>query len=321
MVSCNKDKEIEEMVNENNNNTEQTVTSDAVQNFSGMVSSTNTDSTLCYEITFPLSFELEDGSTVTANTEDDLEDLFEDGGLNIVDFVYPVNLVNPETGETEVANNEEELIALFILCFDGEEWEPEDGEIYCDSLDFEFGQLGCYDLGFPLNFVLEDGSTVTANTEDDLADIFTGENPPVDFAYPITLINQEDGTTHLVNNPDEVEELLEECEEEWENDWEDEFGDGGVYIMTIITIQTEIADSTGEFEQCYDFVYPISVLTVDGEILTANNDEEMIANVFTSNTIIEDFVYPFQVTNNDTGEVITAENDDDVEELIENCLP
>ena len=269
----------------------------------------------CYDLEYPVSFVLEDGSTATANSIDDLNTIF-DPTNPPVDFAYPLNLTNLDTGDSATANNEDELNDLLLLCDDFGGGPGNGGGGICDSTDINFGFIGCYDLVYPVSFTLEDGSTATANSVDDLPTIFTNSNPPVDFAYPLNLTNTDTGAPATANSETELGDLLLLC---------DDFGGGGgsgggnwgqsvVYPMTIITA---IPDSTG-FPGCYDYQYPVSVVDVDGNILTASDDDGMMTIVF-GNIEIADFVYPVNVTDTNTGLTLTANNEGDVVAWLDDC--
>lgn len=260
----------------------------------------------CFELVFPVSFVLEDGSTVTANSEDDLEDLFDEENPP-VDFAYPVQFTD-EDGEVFTVNNEEELEELFEDC----EGDWDDDDFPCDGPIL--GDLDCYEFVFPLGFVLEDGTTVQVNSEDDFEDLFDPQNPPVNFDYPIQLEN-EDGEILTVNNEEELEELLEDCEDGWGGN--DDDGSEHVYILSLISVQS---DTLG-VENCYTYVYPISLEGEDGSTVTINDENELIDVLFLTGGVFEDFVYPVQVIDNDSGETLTANDEEEVYELIEDCEP
>ncbi len=269
----------------------------------------------CYDLEYPVSFVLEDGSTVTANSVDDLSTIFT-ANNSIVDFAYPLNLTHIDTGDSVTANNEDELNDLLLLCdgFGGGGPGNGGGGI-CDSTNINFGFIGCYDLVYPVSFTLEDGTTATANSVDDLPTIFTNSNPPVDFAYPLNLTNTDTGAPATANSEAELGDLLLLC---------DDFGGGGsgggnwgqsvVYPMTIITA---IPDSTG-FPGCYDYQYPVSVVDIDGNVLTASDDDSMMGIVFGA-IEIADFVYPVNVTDTNTGLTLTANNEGDVVAWLDDC--
>ena len=266
----------------------------------------------CYDLVYPVSFTLQDGSTATANSVDDLPAIFT-GSNPPVDFAYPLSLQNIDTGEAVTANSEAELGDLLLLC-DGFGGGGNGGGI-CDSININFGFIGCYDLVYPVSFTLLDGTTATANSVDDLPVIFTGSNPPVDFAYPLNLQNIDTGEAVTANSEAELGDLLLLC---------DGFGGGGngggnwgqsvVYPMTLITT---IPDSTG-FPNCYDFQYPISVVDVDGNVLTASDDGSMAGIVF-GNVEIADFVYPISVTEINTAQTLIANNESDVIAWLDDC--
>lgn len=396
LSSCNKDPEMEELVN--NPNTETTFNS-----FNGMVSAasssgTSTESETCYDIAFPLTFLLEDGTTATAQTEEDIDAIFENEPYP-VDWVYPINLVDEETGETVQANDEEELANYLIGCYEECEeialghidcfeivypfsFELEDGstiEVQDESqledivfsenppVDFVYpiqlideagetisvnseeeleellddaceeeeeeeeeweeceeyvsGEIECFEIVFPFSFELEDGTTAQVEDEDELEEIIFSENPPVDFVYPIQLID-EDEVLYTVNSEDELDELLEEECEDWEDDEWGEF-EGVVYPMTFVSVSIDLGELDSldlEFEPCYNYVYPVSVENEEGEVLTADSDQELLAILLADNEI-EDFVYPVSVIRLEDGVTVTINDEEDAWELIEDCLP
>lgn len=320
LVSCNKDEDLVTTPNVPTNN--ETVTPPSQNNsnqINAFASAVENDTIDCFVPTLPMTFAYEDGTTVTAETEADLDQIFAAEPYPW-DFVYPVNLENPTTGETTTAANEESLFELLVAC---EEWDDEDGDWDdegdwddqggCDSLDFQLGALACYDLQFPLGFVLEDGSTVTAADEDELFTLFTNGAEIEDFVYPITLIHVDDDTEHTANNEEEIAVLIEACGDFYDDGPQDEI----VYLLTLASVGFDGAP----IDDCYDYVYPVSVLNQDGETVTFNSDAE-IGAIFETSTEDEyytDFVYPVSVTVTATGETETAENPGDVYALLEAC--
>lgn len=278
----------------------------------------------CYDLAYPVSFELADGTTATANSIDDLNSIF-DPNNPPVDFSYPLNLTNIDTGDAATANDEDELNDLLLLCDGfggGGPGTGTGGGGICDSTNFEFGIIGCYDLVYPVSFELEDGTIATANSVDDFATIFTNSNPPINFAYPLSLQNIVSGETVTANSEDELEDLLLACDSLVIGGGGTGGGTGGggtwgQSIVYPITLVTAIPDSTG-FPGCYDFQYPVSVIDVDGNVLTASDDDSMLGIVF-GNVEIDDFVYPVSVTETNTGQTLTANNEDDVAVWLDDC--
>lgn len=172
------------------------------------------DEELCFDFAYPINLSDGNGNTVSVNSEEDWEEVFENGGdYDYFEIQFPINVVL-EDGTTQEITDEEALEELYEDCFGGEWDDPED----CDSILIE--EL-CFDFAFPINVVLPDGTTVTANDNETLfGSIFDyyDANPDSDedptLAYPVN-VTLEDGTPATVNNDDELEELFEEC-----------FGDG-----------------------------------------------------------------------------------------------
>ncbi|MFK7932701.1 MAG: hypothetical protein AB8G22_04275 [Saprospiraceae bacterium] len=262
------------------------------------------DTSGCFEPTFPITFLYEDGTTVTAEAEEDLDDIFENEPYP-EDIEFPINLMDYETGETAVANNEEELDQFFEACFgDEEDWDDEDdwddeGHEECE--DFIETIIGCYELTFPFTLELEDETTVTVNDEEELEEVFFSDNPPVDFVFPFTLVSLEDETEVTVNSEEEIEELLENCEDFYD-DWDE--GDELEELLYAL--------------ECFTPNFPLTFILEDESTITINSIEEIFALAEAEN-LPEDIQYPFDITINETGDVKTINNEEDLDFLFEYC--
>jgi len=254
----------------------------------------------CYEVVPPLTFVYEDGSTVEVSSEEDFEAVFTTEPFP-VDVAFPINLEDIETGEVVSAANEDELTAYFEDC----EWEG--GSEYCDDLEI-IGELPCYDIDFPVTFLLADGTSVTAETEDDLEGIFTGGADVVDFVYPVNLTNVETGEAVTAADAGELETIFLEC-------IIDETGeipgdDGSIYCDSLFIL--------GDLP-CYDFNYPLSFELGDGSTITVDSEDDL-QDIFIEGADVVDFVYPLSLTNVETGEVVSAEDEEALGELFLECF-
>ena len=255
----------------------------------------------CYQQNFPVVFTLEDGSAATANSSDDVAAIFNSSNQP-VGYGFPVNLTN-ELGESFIANDTSELTLLLEEC-----------DMTGTGTGGNFGTYSCYDIVFPVNFDLPDGTSFTVNSQDDF---------PSDFSflqwtlgYPMTLFNPATGNL-IANSEAELDDLLEDCTN---------IGNGGgnnvgsiVYSMTVITIENPDTTGTINIPDCYDYQYPISVIDINQNVQTANDDDAFIA-IIQSGIEVEGFVYPISVIDTATGQTLTANSDDDVIVWIENCL-
>ncbi len=168
----------------------------------------------CFAFVYPLVIVLPDGSQVTANDDEELEEAVEnwyDANPDSEDdpsLVYPVN-VELEDSSTVAIQNDEELEELIDACY-GEDFEE------------------CFEINYPVSISLPGQGNVTLDNEEalyDAVDAWYEANPDSeedpDFVYPIT-VNLYDGGTETINNADELDDLFEDCyEEDCEFDGED----------------------------------------------------------------------------------------------------
>jgi len=170
----------------------------------------------CFEIVYPVTYIMPDGSTITVTIDD------EDGWAELKDWYeynsdseerpaiqYPVDiLIRTEDGETTVTiNNQEEMAAAKEEC--REEWNDDETED------------GCFDLVLPVTYLMPDGTTITIEDERGWYDLrnWYEENGDAEeealLQYPVDiLIRTEDGeTTVTINNQGEMEAAEEECRE------------------------------------------------------------------------------------------------------------
>lgn len=152
----------------------------------------------CYQIVFPISFETEDGSTVTANNVDELTEIMFEGG--IVNFVYPFTVEDVDGVQT-VVNNDEELATLLEACFGFPVGDP------LTELLFGSANSGCYTLNFPLVGTDLDGNIVAlADMEAFVDAMFSG----ITINTPLT-VTDNDGVDHEINTIEDLFEVLEAC--------------------------------------------------------------------------------------------------------------
>lgn len=150
----------------------------------------------CFTFVFPLELNFSDGSQVTANNEDELfeaiDNWFEAQGEDADDptLTYPVT-VTLEDGTTQTANNEDELDELYELC---------GGD--------DFGNFtACFTFSFPFN-VVQNGNTIAINDEAALEALFEGGGD-FELAFPMT-VTLDNGSTATVNSEEELDELCDD---------------------------------------------------------------------------------------------------------------
>ncbi len=254
------------------------------------------DEVLCFELVFPIQFQLHDGNIVSMNSLQEIEDFFEqneDDPDFCPEVVFPVSAVL-EDGTTVSITNEDELEELFDSCGD---WD--------DDYEDEF----CFEVQFPVTIQYPDGTTVDVNSFDELDELYEAyfeANPDAEdcpeVVYPVNVV-YEDGTVVTITDEDMEMELVMECYDELGyDDWDDD-----------------------DYELCFDFVFPLNIQDPDSTIHTFNSLEEIEDHLdawFEANPTLDDtpeLLYPYQVTLED-GTMVTVNNEEDEEALWTDCI-
>ena len=174
----------------------------------------------CFDLIFPITFEMPDGSTITVETDDEegwneLKDWYDDNpGYEEVmpEFQYPVDIIyRTEDGDSSITiNNEEEMVTAKDGC--REEWDEYDED--------------CFEWVLPLTYIMPDGSTITVSSEEGYIELrnWYEENESEDedqepsLQYPVDIVYEtEDGDiTVTINNDGELESAYAECYEDEE---------------------------------------------------------------------------------------------------------
>lgn len=246
---------------------------------------------LCFEFVYPISLTDENGNTQTVNDNNALEAAFDAAENNDMelDFVYPFQIIME--GTTKTINTDEDFDSVLEDCdyFDDDDCECEHDE------DEE-----CFEVNFPITLIMPDGSNVVVNDEDEFEttiDNYYDNNPndtgDVDVVYPFSVTLLEDDTVVIINNEAELDDLFEYCEYDFE-------------------------------DECFDFVYPLTVSFPDGSTATANDDDEL-ETIFETwennnpNAIQEpQLVFPVTIIYED-GNTETVQTEAELEELFEDC--
>ena len=260
----------------------------------------------CFEIVYPYTIMMPNGTSYTIENEEDIDleqvkSYYEENQGEDVKpaLVFPINILGYDS-ETEMINNEEEMKIAYREC---------------SARDRDWGRRECFELVFPVTYIMPDGSTyVIASDEDESGweelKEWYDSNPDSDqrpeLQYPVDIVTweNEESVTITINNEEEMIAAKEECREMWGQESD---GDDGA--------------------SCYAFVYPISYTMPDGSVIEISTDEDesgwmAIREYYQSNPSEESepsLQYPVDLIfrTEDGTETVTVSSDDDLDAVEE----
>lgn len=177
----------------------------------------------CYELVFPVTIVLPDGSATEVNSYDEvklaLRAYFEanggprphHGNRPHLSFEFPLSVIS-EDGEIITVDSEEQLRRLRADCA---------GASFGNHPPQGHGQhgLSCFDIVFPINLQFPDGTTAEAADRLALRQLIRTwrENNPgaterPQIVFPLTVKMDDDGTLVIVGSREELRQLKEDCE-------------------------------------------------------------------------------------------------------------
>jgi len=210
---------------------------------------------------------------------------------DVVDFSYPITLLDNEGSEI-VINDATELDEALIDCgFIG------DGDqVLLLAGTASAGGFGCYEINFPLEFVMHDGDILSITTMDEyLEQLNNAEN----IVYPVSVTLIEDGSIVTLEDTYDIFDLLEDCG----------FNGGGDQL--ILLDGTTATGGSG----CYEINFPLEFVMHDGNNLSIATMDEYLEQLSNAATLF----YPISVTLIEDGSVVTLEDINDIFTLLEDC--
>ena len=220
------------------------------------------------------------------------------------EFVFPLIVIQTEGTQVTIADSD----ALFDF-FENQEDDYEPDFVYPITLDFDDGEqeimydeqdleeafdyceddFECFDIVFPITMVDDAGNEVTINNEEEFYTFFDAQNDAYEpeVVYPVDVMVNEEIITII--SDDEMEELYEMCD----GDWDD--------VM------------------CFDMVYPFDMIS-DG-VTTTITDEDVFFDFIESLNVEQevDFIYPFEVIDEEMNQSITITSLEQFEDLYDDC--
>ena len=170
----------------------------------------------CFELVFPVTFDMPDGSTITVTNDDDgwagIRAWYEanPGAEERPVLQYPVVIFFEE--ESITINSNEDMREAYSEC-------------YADRDDGNREDLECFEMVYPITFTMPDGSSITIQTDDggswDELKNWYDENEGYEevrpeLEYPVNIVYETDegDVTVTINNEEEMDAAKEECEDD-----------------------------------------------------------------------------------------------------------
>jgi len=240
----------------------------------------------CFELVYPVTYLMPDGSTITIENDEDwdpIKDWYEENpeSEERPELQYPVDVVFDD--ETVTVNSAEEMGEMKREC-----WEDEGRE--------------CFELVYPVIFIMPDGSSITVATDDEdgwqeVKDWYDAnpeseERPTLEYPVDIVYETNAGDSTVTINNEEEMEAAKDECCDEWNDEEDDRECFELVLPVTFVmpdgsTITIENDEGWGNLRDWYmhnneteeepALQYPVDISYEDGTTLTINSEEEMAA--------------------------------------------
>ncbi len=169
---------------------------------------------------------------------------------------------------------------------------------------------GCFEIVFPINLLLPDGTAVIAENQDSLKKILrsfcmANENKPrPEIVFPIT-IKAQDGTLLKVGSKAEFQALKDEC-----------------FKNSLDSLRHKDDRHQGD-TVCFTLLYPVQVRKPSGDTVTIHSKIELKALIKSSLNEKKqkgrfEFVFPLDVKLND-GSTLTLNSEDELKSLIRKC--
>jgi hypothetical protein len=238
------------------------------------------DQNMCFDVEFPITINLSDGSVVTISNDEELyngiEDYYEmDDSDNLPEINFPINIIFYYENENGVESEDlveigdyDELEMYFEMC--------EDEEDINDDEEENWSEFNCVDLVYPITIESPEGENISFENEDSLNNYIdswynTNNNEEFElvFVFPLS-IEYFSGTTDqlqtlTIYSEEELVEFIEEyCLDDQDNGGEDDNGDD----------EDILSDYT-----CGEVVFPISIEDPNGVVFISDNEESLLVYI------------------------------------------
>ncbi|MCF6347584.1 MAG: hypothetical protein L3J20_04690 [Flavobacteriaceae bacterium] len=212
----------------------------------------------------------------------------------------------------------------------------------------------CFEFVYPVTLSYNNGTEVIVQNFNELTEVLVNMTDAlfidgIAFPFDVELVENGAVVTQTINSEDEFRVLLENCSIDGDDPvvCTEEYvpvcveiqtpNEGGSFIMEFPNMcyaeregftQNDLVEcdnsnpSNGNYDNCFEFVYPFSIIDDGGDEIVINNKEEFETAMFSNVTF--EFVFPLDVTQEINGDVqntrtITLEKYEDLTNLLASC--
>ena len=159
----------------------------------------------CFTLTYPVDLVYADGTTVTVNDDTEYDAALMNAVSNPVeDFVYDIEIV--QNGTPIMVHDINEFYDILMVCA-----SMPSGYHY-SNIPPTSHFSGCFTINYPIVIVMNDGSTVTVNNDNEYDDALANSTTNAyaeDFQYPFS-VNQN-GQDYAINNINDFFAMVMNC--------------------------------------------------------------------------------------------------------------
>lgn len=207
--------------------------------------------------------------------------LLDSSNITIIDFVYPLTLVN-ELGDIIIAGNLFDFGSAVANCI------PNPGNAWLINFD-----NSCFRLEYPITINTQDSTPINVMNERDF--ILLLDTTIAYFRFPL-ILRDLTGTGYNIRNGGELYNQLASCNS--------------------LPGDTIIWTSNFSYIACYEIQFPIQVKISNSDSVVVVQNETTYGEILLQGRLTG---YVFPITLLDQSQIISVQNETDLNQLIEAC--
>lgn len=247
----------------------------------------------CLSIQLPFSVIDENQVVHQIFSTDDFTILVSDSSLAIIDFVYPLTVMD-ELGILFQANDLWELASSTAGCFPT---ETDSTGSYFQAFDISFDH-SCYELQFPLFLKDQEGNSIKVEDRNSYVELLTIQT--YFFHFPHVGLKNGQGQVLYPGSAEELMNMLMDCNNViWEYD--------STFVL-----------HNYFYLGCYEYVFPINVWVFGVDEVVQVHNAATLESIFIQGKFAG-FVFPIKLKDAE-GEIVEVQSEQALNTLLNDCF-